>query len=193
MVKRQGAALVLVGRFLPGIRIAINLSCGAGQMDYRRFLLFDTIGAILWSSQAALLGYFAGKAFADQLWVAFVVAFAVTGIVGAFVDGQGAPRVRRENAEAAAERAGREGVAAARPRGLTNSPDSWSRCEFFVADCTHVGSFHQVLRSKLTIVAGCSLRDTRPQSAHARDGRSPVHPPPPDSRDTASRPPSGGD
>ena len=32
------------GRFLPGIRIAINLSCGAGQMAYPRFLFFDTLG-----------------------------------------------------------------------------------------------------------------------------------------------------
>jgi membrane protein DedA with SNARE-associated domain len=102
MVARNGPALVVVGRFLPGIRIAINLSCGAGQMDYRRFLTFDLIGAALWSSQAALLGYFAGKAFADQLWVAFVVAFAVTAVVGVFIAGKERQRVRREKAAAAA-------------------------------------------------------------------------------------------
>ena len=85
MVQRQGPALVFVGRFLPGIRIAINLSCGAGHMSFPRFLTFDVLGGIAWAGQAALLGYFAGRAFADQLWVAFVVAFAVTGLVGAFV------------------------------------------------------------------------------------------------------------
>jgi membrane-associated protein len=105
MVARQGPALVFVGRFLPGIRIAINLSCGAGQMDYRRFLLFDGLGAIVWASQAALLGYFAGKAFADQLWVAFVVAFAVTGAVALLVTAKERVRVRREREAAAAERA----------------------------------------------------------------------------------------
>lgn len=105
MVRRQGPALVVVGRFLPGIRIAINLSCGAGQMSYPRFLLFDSVGAAFWSTQAALLGYFAGKAFADQLWVAFLVAFAVTGLVGGFVALKERQRVRRERAEAEAERA----------------------------------------------------------------------------------------
>jgi len=45
MVRRQGPALVFVGRFLPGIRIGINLACGAGQMSFRRFLLFDAAGA----------------------------------------------------------------------------------------------------------------------------------------------------
>ena len=50
-------------------------------MTYPRFLAFDSLGATIWSSQAGLLGYFAGKAFADQIWVAFVVAFTITGIV----------------------------------------------------------------------------------------------------------------
>lgn len=115
MVKRQGAALVVVGRFLPGIRIAINMSCGAGQMDYRRFLFFDLIGALLWAGQASLLGYFAGKAFADQLWVAFVVAFAVTALVAGFVTAKEKRRVRKENTAAAAERAAAEAGAAPRP------------------------------------------------------------------------------
>jgi membrane protein DedA with SNARE-associated domain len=104
MVRRQGPALVVVGRFLPGIRIAINLSCGAGQMTYPRFFTYDAIGSLFWSAQAALLGYFAGKAFADQLWVAFVVAFAVTGLVGGFVALKERKRVRQEKAAAEAER-----------------------------------------------------------------------------------------
>jgi membrane protein DedA with SNARE-associated domain len=108
MVQRQGPALVFVGRFLPGIRIAINLSCGAGQMAYPRFLFFDLLGGIVWAAQAALLGYFAGKAFADQLWVAFVVAFGVTLVVGGFVAMKERQRVKRERAAAAAERAGEQ-------------------------------------------------------------------------------------
>lgn len=111
MVRRQGPALVFVGRFLPGIRIAINLSCGAGQMAYPRFLVFDALGATFWATQAALLGYFAGKAFAGQLWVAFVVAFAVTGVVALFVTVKERARVRREREAAAAERAAGEGPA----------------------------------------------------------------------------------
>lgn len=104
MVRRQGPALVFAGRFLPGIRIAINLSCGAGQMSYRRFLLFDATGGLVWSAQAALLGFFAGKAFADQVWVAFVVAFSVTAAVALFVAARERARVKRERAAAEAER-----------------------------------------------------------------------------------------
>jgi len=108
MVQRNGPALVLAGRFLPGLRIAINMACGAGQMSYPRFLAFDAAGATLWSLQAALLGYFAGKAFADQIWVAFVVAFAVTGIVATVVGLRERRHIRREReaAQAAAVAAG---------------------------------------------------------------------------------------
>ncbi len=118
MVERQGPALVFVGRFLPGIRIAINLSCGAGQMAYPRFLFFDMLGGVVWATQAALLGYFAGKAFADQLWVAFVVAFGVTLLVGGLVAVKERQRVKRERAAAEAERAGeRSGAPTTTPGG----------------------------------------------------------------------------
>ncbi len=106
LVKRHGPALVFTGRFLPGIRIGINIACGAGQMSYPRFLLFDTAGAICWSLQAALIGYFAGKAFANQIWVALVVALGVAGVVALIVIARERRMVAREDAlEAAEERA----------------------------------------------------------------------------------------
>lgn len=118
MVERQGAALVFVGRFLPGIRIGINMSCGAGLMRYRRFLLFDSLGAIVWSTQAALIGFFAGRAFADQIWVAFIVAFGVTLLVGGLIGIRERRRIRREREEAARDAASDAG----RPAGSEGSP-----------------------------------------------------------------------
>jgi len=107
MVRRQGPALVFVGRFLPGIRIGINLACGAGQMSYGRFLMFDAAGALLWSLQAALIGYFAGKAFANQVWVALAVAIGVAIAVGFVVLLRERRMVAQEEAlEAAEARAG---------------------------------------------------------------------------------------
>lgn len=103
MVDRHGAALVFVGRFLPGLRIAVNMSCGAGRMRYRRFTVFNMLGAAVWSTQAALLGYFLGKAFADQLWVALVVAIAVMIAVGGVIGVRERRRVREERPGPAAE------------------------------------------------------------------------------------------
>ncbi|MDP4620977.1 MAG: DedA family protein [Thermoleophilia bacterium] len=103
MVRRQGPALVFTGRFLPGIRIGINIACGAGGMGYRRFLLFDAAGAVVWSTQAALIGYFAGKAFAGQVWVALAVAIGVAILVGFIVLIRERRMVAREEVLEAAE------------------------------------------------------------------------------------------
>ena len=99
MVKRRGPALVFAGRFLPGIRIAINLSCGAGGFDYRRFFLFDALGAWVWSAQAALLGFIFGRQFADHPWIGLLIAFAVAGVIALVLTRQEKRAVRRAVAE----------------------------------------------------------------------------------------------
>lgn len=106
MVQRRGSALVFAGRFLPGIRLAINLSCGAGHMTYRRFLLFDALGALLWSSQAAILGYIFGKAFEDRPWIGLLIALGIAGCVAAYIAIRERNTVRREKEEALAEAGG---------------------------------------------------------------------------------------
>lgn len=85
MVQRRGPALVFVGRFLPGIRLAINMSCGAGQMDYKRFLIFDSLGALFWAAQAAVLGYVFGKSFQDRPWIGLLIAFGVAVVVAGVI------------------------------------------------------------------------------------------------------------
>jgi membrane protein DedA with SNARE-associated domain len=83
-VVERGGYLIIVGRFIPGGRTAITLSCGLLEMPWRRFIAYDVPAGILWASYAALLGYFGGKAFEEQPWKGFLVAFGVAlGITGA--------------------------------------------------------------------------------------------------------------
>jgi membrane protein DedA with SNARE-associated domain len=82
-VVERGGYLIIVGRFIPGGRTAITLSCGLLEMPWRRFIAYDIPAGLLWASYAALLGYFGGKAFEEQPWKGFLVAFAVAlGITG---------------------------------------------------------------------------------------------------------------
>jgi membrane protein DedA with SNARE-associated domain len=108
MVARRGPALVFVGRFLPGIRLAINLSCGAGQMDYKRFIIFDSLGALLWATQAAVLGYIFGKRFEDRPWIGLLIALGVALAVAGIVTMRERKHIRHEKEQAAAELARRE-------------------------------------------------------------------------------------
>jgi membrane-associated protein len=104
MVQRRGPVLVFVGRFLPGIRLAINLSCGAGQMTYKRFLLFDALGALLWSTQAAVLGYIFGKSFERRPWIGLLIALGIALIVAAVVAQRERKHIRQERDAAEGER-----------------------------------------------------------------------------------------
>jgi membrane-associated protein len=83
-VQERGGYLILVGRFIPGGRTAVTLACGLLKMRWRRFITFDVPAGLMWASYAALLGYFGGKAFEEQPWKGFLVAFGVAlGITGA--------------------------------------------------------------------------------------------------------------
>ncbi len=110
MVDRRGSALVFAGRFLPGIRLAINLSCGAGRMTYRRFLIFDSLGAILWSTQAAVLGYIFGAAFKDRPWVGLLIALGVAVGVAAIIAIREKRHVRHEKEQALLDAEGIDGI-----------------------------------------------------------------------------------
>ena len=58
---KHGDKTVLVARFISGFRVFTALFAGASHMVWRRFLVFNILGAILWSITIALLGYFFGQ------------------------------------------------------------------------------------------------------------------------------------
>jgi membrane-associated protein len=83
-IQERGGYLILVGRFIPGGRTAVTLTCGLLEMRWHRFIAFDLPAGLMWASYAALLGYFGGKAFEESPLKGFAVAFAVAlGITGA--------------------------------------------------------------------------------------------------------------
>jgi membrane-associated protein len=62
----------------------VTLAAGILEMPWRKFIPFDLAAGVIWGSYAALVGYFGGKAFEEQPWKGFVVAFVVAlGITGA--------------------------------------------------------------------------------------------------------------
>ncbi|MDB5169063.1 MAG: dedA [Candidatus Saccharibacteria bacterium] len=59
--ERYGAKTLLVSHFLPIVRSFTPLLAGVGQMEYRRFVLFNTIGDISWAVSITLVGYYVGS------------------------------------------------------------------------------------------------------------------------------------
>ena len=59
--EKHGPKAVIIGRFFPIIRTFSPFFAGIGAMRYRKFLLFDIAGGILWVWGFTLAGYFFGN------------------------------------------------------------------------------------------------------------------------------------
>ncbi len=64
--KRGGLTLVLA-RFMPFIRTFAPIVAGAVEMEYRRFMLFNLIGGLLWGIGVTLAGFLLGNMFDPEV------------------------------------------------------------------------------------------------------------------------------
>lgn len=55
--EKNGAVSTLIGRLVPGIRQLISIPAGLAKMKFMPFLLYTTIGASIWNTVLAILGY----------------------------------------------------------------------------------------------------------------------------------------
>lgn len=58
---KYGGQTVIIARFIPIVRTIAPFVAGAGSMEYRRYILFCVLGAVLWVVSITLLGYFFGN------------------------------------------------------------------------------------------------------------------------------------
>ncbi|MGB3954958.1 MAG: VTT domain-containing protein [Brooklawnia sp.] len=82
----RGATVIVVGRFIPGVRIAINMVCGIVGYSQRRFMLVVTASASLWSAYSVVVGVVAGNWFGQHKLLGVLVAVAVGVILGPIID-----------------------------------------------------------------------------------------------------------
>jgi len=58
---RYGPPVIFVSRLLPGVRAAFPYAAGVAEMPFGRFLLFATLGSIVWITGLGLLGREVGQ------------------------------------------------------------------------------------------------------------------------------------
>ena len=61
-LRRRGPVYVFVGRFTAFLRAVMPGLAGMSKMHYRRFLIANALGGVIWGISFTLLGYFAGSA-----------------------------------------------------------------------------------------------------------------------------------
>ena len=80
LFRRHGAKLVFFGRFVAILRTFAAFLSGANLMRWRRFLFFNALGGIVWSTIFGLGGYWLGQQIvrlSGPLDIALVVAAAL--------------------------------------------------------------------------------------------------------------------
>ncbi len=58
---RYGGKTIIIARFVPIVRTFAPFVAGSGEMDYRRFMSFNVIGALLWVGLILPCGWFFGN------------------------------------------------------------------------------------------------------------------------------------
>jgi membrane protein DedA with SNARE-associated domain len=88
-LRRRGGRAVVMGRFTAFLRAVMPGLAGASRMEYRRFLVFNVIGAVIWATACVLLGFFAAHSLSTithalGVTSAVIVAFIVVGLLWAW-------------------------------------------------------------------------------------------------------------
>lgn len=58
---RHGGKTIVIARFMPVIRTFAPIIAGISHMNYKKFLIFNLVGAFIWAVGVTYLGYYAGN------------------------------------------------------------------------------------------------------------------------------------
>ncbi len=59
--EKEGPQSLILARFIPAVRTFVPIAAGIGKMNYRKFLLFNSLGGLFWGISVPILGYTLGK------------------------------------------------------------------------------------------------------------------------------------
>ena len=96
---RSPGLMIVAGRYVPGMRFAVNATMGLSDIPYRRFLPWSVVGGILWSVYTCTLAYKVATTLSGFPLASLVISSLITSAALAaiyFVD-----RRRRRAAEGA--------------------------------------------------------------------------------------------
>jgi membrane protein DedA with SNARE-associated domain len=110
----RDVVVLLVARFVPGGRVAVNMAAGTAGLGRRRFAVLTGLAAVLWSTYSVGLGLGAAQVVGADPVAAAVGGVLLGAVVGVVVD-RGVKARRRLGVPSAAGAAAPDPAASARP------------------------------------------------------------------------------
>jgi membrane-associated protein len=85
-LRKRPASLILVARFVPIGRVAVNLTAGATHYPRPRFMALTVLSAVLWAGYSVAIGLFFGQWFEENHLLGAIVAIICAIVLGILVD-----------------------------------------------------------------------------------------------------------
>ena len=109
--EKHGGKTIVIARFLPFVRTFAPIVAGTANMPYRRFAIYNFIGAVLWAIGVTLAGYILGQIIPPEildryLYIIIAVVIALSVLPTAFH----IYRSNREEIHARVRSRGRQGA-----------------------------------------------------------------------------------
>lgn len=74
----EAPLLIVAGRYVPGVRFFVNATMGLTRLPYPTFLLWSSIGGVLWAVYTAGLAYLVGSRVGDFPVASILISGAIT-------------------------------------------------------------------------------------------------------------------
>ncbi|MFC4395724.1 MULTISPECIES: DedA family protein [Micrococcaceae] len=85
-LRKRPASLILVARFVPIGRVAVNLTAGVTHYPHLRFVGLTVLSASLWAAYSVAIGLFFGQWFEDNHLLGAAIAIVCAVALGVVVD-----------------------------------------------------------------------------------------------------------
>ena len=102
VIGSTAGALLVLGRYVPGMRFVVNASLGLAGHPYPNFLRWSAVGGVLWSIYICTVAYVVGTALVDTPVAAIVVSALASSVAVAVLFFILYRRLRQRRASAAA-------------------------------------------------------------------------------------------
>jgi len=79
LFNRHGGKIVVVARFIEGLRQLNGIIAGLSEMKWARFVAFNAIGAALWVSVWSCVGYFGGSHI--ETFIRYQMYFSIAAVI----------------------------------------------------------------------------------------------------------------